>query len=357
MICIAGFIVFAVLGIFSARYRKAAKKAWQCVGRRLTFRPCDSSMKDDIKNRILGKLIVKRPRLARFLDKWLEALAFIFIALTIWSVLVVINVSLNLFVYNTCNPGHSEACSLGSEACSIESSSTSFWDSLTSGRPDKWVGQEVSGFFETVSLIPSRLQDWKAADYYGDNQSFYKQQDSSKPNAIEVIDPGCQFCAKLFANIKEAGFADRYNLTYIVYPIADEKSDSGYKFKNSGLIASYLEATKIVPLDDAETPADWQILERVFTGKNDKNVAYQIAFNSLYSTQEAEDMLKVWLSEFGYSEEQIERISELAGSDEVVQILSRNKGIVEDRIHTVKIPTILFDGDRHDGVLSPDDLR
>jgi hypothetical protein len=43
MFCIAAFIVFATLAIFSASFRPLAAKAWHCVLRRVTFRPCDIS--------------------------------------------------------------------------------------------------------------------------------------------------------------------------------------------------------------------------------------------------------------------------------------------------------------------------
>jgi hypothetical protein len=46
-------------------------------------------------------------------------------------------------------------------------------------------------------------------------------EDPSKPYALEVIDPGCVFCAELFKNIKEADVESRYNLTYMAYPIPD----------------------------------------------------------------------------------------------------------------------------------------
>jgi hypothetical protein len=56
MFCIAAFFVLAFLGIFSARYRSLAKKAWVCTARKTTFRKCDTSFKEDTKSLLLGKL-------------------------------------------------------------------------------------------------------------------------------------------------------------------------------------------------------------------------------------------------------------------------------------------------------------
>jgi len=83
MFCIAAFIVFLFLGIFSVRYRKLAKKAWSCVARKLTFRPCEIGFKEDAKNILIGKLILTKPKLAKFLDKWIELFATIFVILSI----------------------------------------------------------------------------------------------------------------------------------------------------------------------------------------------------------------------------------------------------------------------------------
>jgi len=85
MFCIAAFIVFLFLGIFSVRYRKLAKKAWSCVARKITFRPCEIGFKEDAKNILIGKLILTKPKLAKFLDKWIELFAAIFVILSISS--------------------------------------------------------------------------------------------------------------------------------------------------------------------------------------------------------------------------------------------------------------------------------
>lgn len=358
MICIAAFIVFALLGIFSAKYRAAAKKAWICVGRRITFRPCDTRLKDDIKNKLLGKLILTRPRLARFLDKWIEVLAFVFIVLTIWSLLVVFKSGLNLFVYGTCNPDNSQSCSLGAEACSIGTESLGIVDALKQGRPDKYVWQEITGVGEAISLIPSRVQTWNAPEYFGAQQSYYQPYDATKPTALEVIDPGCKYCAQQFKNIQQAGFADRYNVTYLAYPISDKTTANGYKFANSYLVARYLEAIKMTPLEpQPTTPADWRILARIFTENDERNYPYQTILNNMDTPQQAEARLQAWLLEFGYTETQVAQITEKANSSEVQARLTQNKQIVEDRIHTVKIPTIIYDGKRHDGVVKTEKLR
>lgn len=357
MFCIAAFIIFAVLGIFSARYRTLAKKAWGCVWRRITFKPCDISVQEEIKSRLVGKLLFTWPRLARFLNRWAGFFAFAFVALSLWSFVAVIGSGLNLFVYDTCNPDNPESCALAGGGCGITSGKPGFFVSLAEGQVIAWAKDEVLTFAETVSRIPNRLKAWDAQVYVSESNTYYRSFDPEKPTALEIIDPSCKFCAKLFGTIKEAGFAERYNLTYFVYPIPDSKADDGYRFPHSLLIASYLEAVKRQPLSNADIPADWQILERIFTGKDSDGISYQNKFNTTYTSQEAEDILLGWLADMGYSEAERQRIRQISRSDEVKLSLAQQKSIVEERIQTIKIPTIIFDGRRYDRAVEAEKLR
>lgn len=354
MFCIAAFIVFAIIGIFSARYRVLAKKAWQCVWTKIRFKPCQVGFKEEAKSILLGKLVLRRPALARVLDKWIDVLAFVFVVLSIWSLISVFNSGLNLFVYDTCTPNNAEACALGGEACSVVSGQVGFWDSVKTGKLPHWVKVEAQTFGETVSRIPSRLKTWKAEEYVTDKNTYYQPFDPSKLTALEIIDPSCRFCSKLFVNIKEAGFENKYNLTYLAYPIPNP--DDSYRFRHSYLIASYLEAAKLNPLNSS-VPADWQILEKLFTGRDKDDVLFQEKFNLMYNDEQAKQVLQGWLEEIGYSPEQITKIVAEAGSDAVSARLAEQTRVVEDQIKTIKIPTIIFDGNRYDRVIGPDKLK
>lgn len=177
--------------------------------------------------------------------------------------------------------------------------------------------------------------------------------DAKKETALEVIDPGCTYCLQLFQNIEEAGFDKKQNLTYIAYPI---QSATGYKFENSLLVTQYLEALRLNPLDGASIPVDWQILKRIYTEKSDAGISWQSVINRAEPATAAA-LLRDWSAEFGLNPSQVATIISVAASDEVTGIISANNALVEKNIHTVKIPTIIFDGRRHDGLVSPDDLN
>jgi hypothetical protein len=359
MFCIASFIVLFFCGAFSATYRPMAKKAWHCVLRRVTFRPCDINFAEEMKGKLLGKIILTHPRLTRFLDRWIDLLAWVFALLSVWSLSTVSLAGLNLLVYDTCNPAQAESCSLSGDACSIASYTPGFWELARQGHPQQWVETEAKTVGETISLIPVRFQKWRPEDYLPAGRTTYQPFDSHKPWALEIVDPGCHACADLFANIKTAQFEGRYNLTYVAFPIPDATNWSGYKFMNSYLIATYLEAMRqVAPAHQTGTiPADWRLLERIYTGADPGGVKWQQRFNLTYDPDQARNVLAQFCRDFGYSETEVKRIEALSRSPETAARLREHKAIVQQEIRTVKIPTILFGGRRYDRVLSARQLK
>jgi len=359
MFCIAAFIVLCFCAIFSGRYRQMARKAWHCVLRRVTFRPCDINFSEEVKGKLMGRMILTHPGFARFTDRWIDTFAWLFVGASLWSLAMVAVAGLNLMIYDTCNPQHAENCALGGEACSVASYTPGFWESLVHGRPHQWFMDQGQQFGTTVRLIPARFQTWTPDEYVSQKNSWFEPFDPAKPRALEIIDPGCSACAHLFANVRAAGFEKRYNVTYIAYPIPDKTSWSGYKFMNSHLIASYLAAMKQLPPghSHSRTPADWLLLDRIYTGVNHEGMKWQELMNLRLDPDQARAAIHRFAGEFGYSEAQIGQLDQLAGSPEVRAQLAADKRTVEEKIHTVKIPTILFGGRRYDRVLNVHQLR
>jgi hypothetical protein len=358
MFCIAAFIVLGILSIFSARYRRLAAKAWYCVSRKMTFRTCEIRFDEELKGKLLGKLIITHPYLARWLSRWFDVLAFIFVVLSIWSLVVVLIAGLNLFVYGTCDPQNAEACSLSSETCSIASAQETFVQSVLDSHELTWGYNQVSDLGDAIVRIPDRLKNWNVADYITADNTYYAPYDASKKTALEIIDPGCIYCAKLFANIETADFEHTHNLTYIAYPIPNPTKPGAYKFKNSYLIAEYLEAAKhVAPAVASTTPPDWQVLQAVFTGVDSNGARLQDLFDGYYTTEQATAELHTLFLAAGYTQSQLPALDKEAASAEVASALAANKAVVEQQIHTVKIPTIIFGGQRYSQVLSPSSLH
>ncbi|HRH93015.1 MAG TPA: DsbA family protein [Candidatus Peribacteria bacterium] len=357
MFCIAAFIVFAVLALFSARHRPLAAKAWYCVWRRVTFRPCDIAFGDELKARILAKVIVRWPKLVRPIDRSLDWLAFAFVALSIWSLAAVAASGLNLWVYDTCNPSSAESCSLSGEACGVQQASLSLPDALAQNRLGEWAAAPIKGFAETLSRVPDRLKTWSPAEFFGPTATFARAKDAAKPFALEIIDPSCQYCRKLTHNLESAGALESHNVSYLLYPIP--LPGGGTKFPHSALMASYIEAAKIVPLSGSGgIGGDWRLLEAIFADAGSgATVSMQERFVLGFTPAQAEAQLQTLLADIGYSPVQVKRIAALASSADVAHALAEQRMIVEEKVRTIKIPTLLIDGRRYDRVVGENTLR
>lgn len=108
MLCVVALIVFGVLGIFSAKYRVLAKEAFNCVFKRITFRPCESNFDRKIKMKFFLKL-KKIPILARTWYKHYELVSWGFVILFIGSSFFAVRGVYNLVTYGSCDP-HSTNC-------------------------------------------------------------------------------------------------------------------------------------------------------------------------------------------------------------------------------------------------------
>lgn len=355
MFCIAAFIILAIIGIFSVGYRRLAAQAWKCVARKTTFRKCDPTFKEEMKARLLGKLIVRRPVFARFLDKWIEVFAFLFVIMMIWSLAVGVRSGLNLYVYDTCDPADAASCALGSHGCSVPTLEPQFWPSLASGHPLVWVRSQTAQFTRTLNRLPDRIRRWHPSEYTSDSSSYYQRYVPDKRTALAIIDPGCEYSAQLFKNLMSAGVGTRYNLTYIAYPIPDPFRAGSYRFPHSYLVASYLQALRDHPLRNAPVPADWQLLDRIFTGQDPatgKSFLHEID-DSGYGTAQVEALLQRWLREIGYTPAQVQSIARAAESPSVRNHIAVECRIVKNQIKVVKIPVLLLGTRRFDGLVGP----
>lgn len=358
MFCIAAFIIFAILSLFSASYRPLAKKAWHCTWRRITFRPCDISFGEEVKGRLIAKLILKHPRMARFIDRWSNVIAFFFVALSIWSLVYVFNAGLNLWVYDTCNPASAESCSLSGEACGVNQNVLTLRQAIVQGRLGTWVAGPFTRFADTVSRIPDRLRTWEATDYLAPRPTYLAPFDAGKPTALEIIDPGCKFCKKLTRNLIAAGVPDRANVSYLLYPIPT--ASGGTKFPHSLLVASTIEAAKRVPLAGSQlgAPGDWRLIEAIFADPTDgSDVDLQTKINIGMTRKDVVQTLRQLLADIGYRSDQVAQIEALATSPDIAAALQAQKSIVEQRVRTIKIPTLLIGSRRFDRVVDVQRLQ
>lgn len=345
MVCIAAFIILCLVGVFVAflsifrrdighKYWAVFKKAWGCVWKKVRLQKCETNFKDDVKNSLLRHVVLKHPKWVKPLGTAIEVSAVLIVALTIWSLVESAKAGLALWVFGTCNVSQPASCALGGEVCGIDAEEV---HGLL-GHTGRW----FSEWGEIFAGIPDRLHSWQAEDYLVDPSAFAADYQDGKPLALDIFDPGCVVCMQSYRNQQESGFFDEYNTVLMIYPI--ELPEGGYKFANSDVIARYFYAANL-----SDTAYGAQIIARLFTESDAKGINYQAVFAGI-SSNEAEKLLQEWLKDFGASTKVVKNIAEMANSDEVTEIMQKVKNMVEQRIHAKGIPTLIYDGKKHNGL-------
>ena len=391
MVCVAAFIILCLISVFvgflsifnktlGKKYWAVFKKAWHCVFKKVRLQKCDTNFKDDVKNTLLKRLVVKNPKLLKPASALIEILSVLIVFITVWSLIIAIKSLLALWAFGTCNVSHPSQCGLGATSCTIDQSEPTD----LAGK----IGRSFSEWGKIFSAIPDRLKTWEAKDYFTsssvpllnlqaeENQEvkaknteallkFYQDHtvpESSKV-AINIVDPGCVVCMQSYRNQKQSGFFDRYFTVANLYAIPTP--EGGYKFANSKLISDYIDSLvqvikkqlqenrQGINLDELlRVPS--KILDRLYSGSKD-NRNYIDFFNYSYDQQAALSELDSWSKEFGLSKTQRKQISEqvkqqLSKREEKTAYDQEIKIIVEEKIKAKGIPVEIYDQKKHNGL-------
>lgn len=349
MVCIAAFIILCLVGVFVAflsifrrdigrKYWATFKKAWGCVWKKVRLQKCETNFKDDVKNSLLSKVILKHPKWVKPLSVAIEVGSVLIVIITIWSLIEAVKALLALWVFGTCNVSQPASCALGAEVCGI--------DSQEPTNPLEWTGRWFTEWGEIFANIPDRFHSWNVEDYLVEPYSFATKYQDGKPLAMDIFDPGCSVCVQSYRNQKSSGFFDNYNTVLMIYPI--QLPDGSYKFNNSDLVAKYMHAA-----DALDTDYTSKILNRIFTENDSDGVMYQSVI-AQSTADEAEQILQSWLKEFGMEQRKINELVKVAHSEEVIKIMGQAKDMVENQIHAKGIPTLIYDGKKHNGLYKAD---
>ncbi len=344
MVCIAAFIILAIVGVFVAivsifkpklwkSYTKALKKAWGCLWKKVRLQKCETGFKDDVKNTLLSRIMLKHPKWVKPLSVIIEILSVIIVVVVVWAILTAIKSLLAIWTLGSCNVTKPSACALGAEVCSIdESEPTNILEAT---------GRWFTEWGEVFEAIPEKFKTYNADNY--DFEYINVGENSGTSAVIDIFDPGCSVCMISYRNQKEAGFFNERNVRLV--PFAIQGDDDTYKFKNSEIIVRFMFAANKIKSAYAVA-----IIDKIFTGKNSEDISYQNKFNEDYSSDEATKKLESWLKDAGASKKEIESIKQDAFSDEISEILSKNRNIVENELKVKGIPTMILDGKKHTGL-------
>lgn len=365
MVCIAAFIILCLISVIIAflslfkrdigkKWWKVFKKAWHCVFKKVSFQKCDTNFKDDVKNSLLSRVVLKRPKLVKPLSVAIEILSILIVVVTVWSLIIAIKSLLALWVFGTCNVSQPSQCSLTAEACSIDAEEpTGLFNKL---------GRGFGEWGQIFAAIPDRLRDWNAEDYAVEPRIYLSDFSADKPYALDVVDPLCPVCMQSYKNQLSTGFMDEHNVIMLPYAIPAE--EDGYKFANSGIVVRWLLAAALYeqtvsssdsagsPISDRPATAPHlarDMVHRLFTEYNENHVNYQTFITQL-DQPEVSELMRSWLSDFGASPTAVSEISELFASDQVFDLMAKISETVETRLHAKSIPTMLYSGRKHSGL-------
>ena len=345
MVCIAAFIILAIIGVFVAiisifkpkvgkTYLKMLKKAWGCLWKKVRLQKCETGFKEDVKNTLLSRVIIKHPKWVKPLSVIIEILSVIIVIVAVWAILTAIKSLLALWVLGTCNVTKPAACSMGADVCSIDESEPT--------NPIEATGRWFTEWGEIFAAIPDKFRSYNAEDYNFNYISVNSASESEKI-AVDIFDPGCSVCAVSYRNQKEARFFDEYNVRLVPFTIQDP--DGNYKFKNSEIIVRYMFA-----VEQIKSGVALKIIDKIFAAKNSEGISYQNKFNEDYSDKEARAKLEQWLIEFGLDSGEVEEVRKIAEYEETSVKLKENYEIVMNELKAKGIPTMLYDGKKHTGL-------
>ena len=346
MVCIAAFIILALIGIFVAAisifkpqvgkaYLKMFKKAWGCLWKKVRLQKCETGFKEDVKNTILSRVIVKHPKWVKPLSIVIEVVSVLIVIITVWAILTAIKSLLALWALGSCNVTKPSACSLGAEVCSIDESEPSNVFEAT--------GRWFTEWGEIFEAIPDKFRSYSAEDYNFNYVTTSDDQNSEKPKAVDIFDPGCSVCMTSYRNQKAAGFFDNYDVRLVPFAIQD--ADDAYKFKNSEIVVRYMFAA-----EQTKSGLALIILDHIFTEKDEDGDSYQALLNNVYSEDDVINLIKSWLKKEGLKKEDLEKIREIAYSEETTTKMTENREIVENQLKIKGIPTTIYDGKKHTGL-------
>lgn len=199
MFCLLALIVLSILGIFSATHRQLAKEAFDCVFRRITFRPCTTGFREKMKARLVGKLLSRSAIAARVVNRHFELLSWILFITTIASLFWTGKGFYNFYMYGSCNGLNKTGF------CALDPKGENNKVSQTGGSCADSAGDESK-----VTLA-------------GVNLSLFPKVDKGIKDSVVLI--GCysyDYTRKAYPLIQKLISENQVNYTFAHYPIKEE---------------------------------------------------------------------------------------------------------------------------------------
>ena len=80
--CFASFLILLIPSIFSKKLRQLTLEAFSCISKKIALKPCDVSLDDKVRAKLLSKTAISHPKLAKFIAYHFNTLSYIFFTIT-----------------------------------------------------------------------------------------------------------------------------------------------------------------------------------------------------------------------------------------------------------------------------------
>lgn len=234
MFCIVAFIVLSIIGVFSASHRTLAKEAFDCVFRRITFKPCNTGFKEKIQAQLTGQLLLKSVPVARFVNKHFEVLSWILFISTILSIFWTGKGLYNFYMYGSCNGLNK------SGFCALDPTGENNKTSQLGGTCALGEGDE-----RKVSLADVDLSTFPV-----------KYSNDSKDTLVFIGCYNCDYTRKAYPIIKDLLVKNKVNYIFAHYPV---KGETAYLLP-IGYCAYKQDSDKY-----------WQFVDKLFSSSKEDN--------------------------------------------------------------------------------------
>jgi protein-disulfide isomerase len=199
MFCIISFVILSILGIFSASNRELARESLDCVLRRVTFRPCTTGFDEKMKAKILGVVITRSEKGARFLNKNFEILSWVFFVLLLGSSLWSVRGLYLFYTTGSCSGANS------AEFCVFDPTGAN---------------NQVSTASQVCTEHPTPQQmilNLKIVDL----SQFPTFNKKTEENVVMIACYHCDFSRETYPLIRELSQRFNVGLTFIHYPVKE----------------------------------------------------------------------------------------------------------------------------------------
>ncbi|MFH1439208.1 MAG: thioredoxin domain-containing protein [Candidatus Woesearchaeota archaeon] len=103
VLCLLALPLFAILAIFSVRYRRLTLDALDCLLRTVTLRKCTSGLDDRIKADLTGRVLKLSPKTAGFFYRHYKIISWVVLLIFLWSTYQSSVSIYNYALYGDCN--------------------------------------------------------------------------------------------------------------------------------------------------------------------------------------------------------------------------------------------------------------